>query len=1340
MKSKRPEQKKEENHLSNAGDYLRNIVESSLDGIISTDKEGCIATANKAFLELLGYEEDEVIGKHITEISIRQQGIYELTSGNSLKITQDYFDDQAAMIANLLNGNAIRNRNSYFMRKDGKVIPCEQNISALFNEEGKVNGAVGIVRDVTERVKSEKNVTELRDFLDDIFKTTADGILVTDQNGFILIVNNALEKITGYSKEELIGKHAKYLRAKEKRHDEKGAEYPENLLRDGTSIESDISWLRKDGKLVYVERSSAVLKNKNGELSGIVSTIRDVTERMNAENELRETKDHLNNVIESSLDAIVLTDEWGYVTKTNNSFLQLIGCEKQNQVIGKHMAEFSPIEEGTYESTTGKSVQISKEFLDSIISVMARLRKEGRISNLEFYLIGSDGKVLAVEENIVTLYNKDGERTGTVGVIRDITERKKHEEALKESEEKYQNLIENANDSVISINREGIIVTLNKKVEEMYGYSREELLGQSVLKLVTPEQRERQKSSLENLKKIPKTKEFRRTLETTACRKDGKGFPVETSMFGSEINGEYILTSFVRDITERKKADKELEETKDYLDNIIESSLDAIVISNDAGYVTKVNKAFLELLGYEENEEVIGRFMAEFSPTEVGTYESTTGEKVEITKEFFDDAMKQIHDKLWQEKKIVNWEIYLIRQDNKVIPVEENITYLLNKHGEEIGAVGVIRDITVRKKTEIELRKTKNFLENVIENSKDGILVVDDKGYILSCNTAVEQMSGSSKKKIIGEHASTLIVDDKEVRRKILEKTGELFEKGFTTYEAKYKSKEGKHIDVECISSMVKNEQGEYIAGVSVIRDISERKTAEKEIREAKEFLERIIQGSKDGILISDRGGYIQSANEAMKAMIGLENEEIVGKHSAELLLDDKLEKEKVLGKMKELFESGFASYETKYKGKDGNQVEAECYLSVIKDEEGNNIAGVSIIRDITERKKMQQQLIQSEKLKSLGELAGGVAHDFNNVLAAILGRAQLLKMQFKPPPGKEEKRKAMIDLIKSLEIIERASSDGAETVRRIQEFSRRRSDDKEFGRVDVNELLKNSLEFTSVRWKAEAESKGIKINIAREFSSLPLTSGSAAELREVFTNILNNAVDAMPQGGTLHIKTATENNLISIEIKDTGIGIPEDIKNRIFDPFFTTKGVQSTGLGLSTSYGIINRHKGTILVDSAEGKGTTFTIKLPIAGNLPGVKEKTKSTLQEKKQATILVIEDEEDVRTLLADILTEGGHHVETASDGSQGIEMFKKTGYDLVFTDLGMPGLSGWQVAETIKRINDKIPVAVITGWNVELDKEEMKERGVNFIAHKPFEVNQILTLVQRGIELSKRFQAA
>jgi signal transduction histidine kinase/ActR/RegA family two-component response regulator len=420
--------------------------------------------------------------------------------------------------------------------------------------------------------------------------------------------------------------------------------------------------------------------------------------------------------------------------------------------------------------------------------------------------------------------------------------------------------------------------------------------------------------------------------------------------------------------------------------------------------------------------------------------------------------------------------------------------------------------------------------------------------------------------------------------------------------------------------------------------------------------------------------------------------------------------------------------------------VEIECYSSLIRDENGKVIAGLSIARDITERQQMQHQLFQSEKLRSLGELAGGVAHDFNNILAAILGRVQLLKMQFKPPAGITEKRKSMIDLVKSLEIIEKASFDGAETVRRIQEFSRKRVDDKEFTQLNINELLENALDFTRVRWKDNAESQGIKFDIQKAFSPVPATLGSASELREVFTNLFNNALDAMPEGGSIEVKTTAEDNTIAIDIRDTGGGIPEEIRNRIFDPFFTTKGVQSTGLGMSISYGIISRHKGTITVKSAKGKGTTFTIKLPVVANQLEKREIIKSVPLQKRRARILVVEDEDEVRQLLSDILASEGHEVESAANGSEGIEVFSHNTFDLVFSDLGMPDMSGWEVADEIKRINNKAPVILVTGWNVEINNSEKRTDSVDKIIQKPFEVKQVLRTVQEVMEHKEQVTAS
>jgi CheY-like chemotaxis protein len=210
--------------------------------------------------------------------------------------------------------------------------------------------------------------------------------------------------------------------------------------------------------------------------------------------------------------------------------------------------------------------------------------------------------------------------------------------------------------------------------------------------------------------------------------------------------------------------------------------------------------------------------------------------------------------------------------------------------------------------------------------------------------------------------------------------------------------------------------------------------------------------------------------------------------------------------------------------------------------------------------------------------------------------------------------------------------------------------------------------------------------------------------------------------------------------ITDNGVGIPKDVQGKIFDPFFTTKGVQSTGLGMSASYGIIARHRGTITVESVEGKGTTFTIKLPQhEAAIEEIKE-AEILPEQKRKATILVVEDEEDVRELLKDILTDGGHEVEFTPDGEKGIELFRQKKFDLVFTDLGMPGMSGWQVAENIKKICQQTPVALITGWEVKQKDSELKASGVDLVVKKPFRVNEVLQLVQEWMKAIEEKEGA
>ena len=366
-----------------------------------------------------------------------------------------------------------------------------------------------------------------------------------------------------------------------------------------------------------------------------------------------------------------------------------------------------------------------------------------------------------------------------------------------------------------------------------------------------------------------------------------------------------------------------------------------------------------------------------------------------------------------------------------------------------------------------------------------------------------------------------------------------------------------------------------------------------------------------------------------------------------------------------------------------------------------------------------QDQLVRTEKLRALGEMASGVAHDFNNLLASILGRAQLTLQRLKDP-----------QLRTWIQVIERAALDGAQTVRRLQEFTRTRRDQQRFFAVDLNEVVSGALEITQSRWREETRSRGVAVEVQTSFAVLPSVAGDPAELREALTNLILNAVDAMPTGGTLTLTTAVENNEVVVTVADSGVGIAEAIRGKIFDPFFTTKGPQGTGLGLSMTYGILSRHGARITVDSHEGRGTAF--RLTFAPGEASDVEAPGSTAEPAAPGAslrCLVVDDEEQVGTVLGDVLVAGGHRVVVLTDGGEAIARFRAEPFDLVFTDLAMPRVSGWQVAQSVKEIAPAVPVVLVTGFGVELSAEERHAHGVDLVVVKPLKINDVLDVVAR-----------
>jgi CheY-like chemotaxis protein len=249
-------------------------------------------------------------------------------------------------------------------------------------------------------------------------------------------------------------------------------------------------------------------------------------------------------------------------------------------------------------------------------------------------------------------------------------------------------------------------------------------------------------------------------------------------------------------------------------------------------------------------------------------------------------------------------------------------------------------------------------------------------------------------------------------------------------------------------------------------------------------------------------------------------------------------------------------------------------------------------------------------------------------------------------------------------------------------------------------------------------------------FEEIPTVIGSTSELREVITNMIFNAIEAMPEGGKIEIQTFQRKSNVFIQISDSGKGMTEEVKKKAFEPFFTTKPFSNTGLGLSMSYGVIKRFGGEIEVESKVGHGATFTIILPIG--LEGKEEVDVSPIIKKgREARILVIDDEETVRSVLSRILSQVNHQVTVAENGEEGIRLFREKDFDLVLTDLGMPGMSGWEVCRAIKKMSSHIPVGMITGWGIEVDQAKIEENGIDFVIPKPFQFDQILKVVDETI---------
>jgi signal transduction histidine kinase len=353
-----------------------------------------------------------------------------------------------------------------------------------------------------------------------------------------------------------------------------------------------------------------------------------------------------------------------------------------------------------------------------------------------------------------------------------------------------------------------------------------------------------------------------------------------------------------------------------------------------------------------------------------------------------------------------------------------------------------------------------------------------------------------------------------------------------------------------------------------------------------------------------------------------------------------------------------------------------------------------------------QNRVVEGETLRAMGQMASGMAHHVNNLLAVISGRTQLLLVR----------ASTQADMRRPLEIIQQAAFDAADVVRRVLGFASMQPAPPAAA-VDLDEIVREVVELTRPRWHDEALRRAVTIDVDLALGARACVAGEAPGLREVVMNLIFNAIEALPEGGTIRLSTWAADDWIFCAVADNGVGMDEAVRRRALEAFFTTKGPQATGLGLSVAHSILQRHGGELSLRPNDGKGTVVTLRLPRAPLGPAMTE--PEPMPQAAALRILIIDDELSVREALADSLAEDGHTVLQAASGPEGLaRLAEGAAVDVVVSDLGMPEMTGWDVARAVRMRHPGLPVGLITGWAVALEIGEEERRGVDFIIAKPY----------------------
>ncbi|KIX14677.1 PAS domain S-box protein [Dethiosulfatarculus sandiegensis] len=1046
------------------------------------------------------------------------------------------------------------------------------------------------------------------------------------------------------------------------------------------------------------------------------SVIIDITGRKLAEKDIKFKNENLKAIFASAPYVLILIDADARVVNVNHAGENMLGRSKED-LLGLLGGQALNCINSFGREGCGNKAECAQCPIRT--RVEHTLSTGQSVTNEESSL-----KVMAGERAVnldllisTCLINRPGAKMVLISIL-DITDQKRVAKELKASEERYRLMAENTSDSIWIMDAEFNLTYLSPSTEKMFGYTSEEWDAMEWGKFVHPDA----KGIISSF-----SEEMRRNLHEGGVQsmipvfhKNGRKMWIE--FIASPVIGqEGQLTGVVgvtRDITERKKAEDELRRSQGFTNSILETSPTFIYIYDlQKNTLIYCNPRMLEALGYSSEElKQRGEFFS--------------------TKMLHPDDMPIVakyHQRLAEspDGRMLELE-YRIRhaRGRWILLRSREVVFLRDEQGRCKQIMGSAEDVSEKKRAEEDLRNSESRYRSLAENSPDYITRYDRVGRHLYVNQASCQVTGISAEDFEGRTHRELgfppeLCEFWENSIKEVFATGKPLQAT-----SEWESTIG-HLVLDWRVCPEFDQDGRVASVLGISRDITALVQAEKEMRATAEYHKRILETALDGFWRTDTSGNILEVNQAYCRMSGYESDEILSMKVHQL--DTNKTADDIAKLTFTAMKHGGACFESRHRRKDGSLFDVEISVQFKEDEGGNEF--VFFLRDVSDRRRLEDQLRQAQKMEAVGTLAGGIAHDFNNMLAAVSGFAEIIH------EDAQNGKVAPNDVEQILAAAHRAK----ELIQQILLFSSKKK--LELKPIDLNKVVKN----TQVILQRTLPKM---IEIDCELSEvLPVVLGDPVRIEQALLNLASNAKDAMPDGGRLTLSTcATEvkkgnknqhpemlpGHYALLKIADTGHGIKKEHLAHIFDPFFTTKEIgKGTGLGLASAYGIAKSHKGYIYCQSEVGRGTIFELYLNI------IERKSFEAYSNENRTvntdlhgteTILLVDDEEPLRQISARILTSRGYKVFTANSGEEALALYRSEGpaIDLVIMDLGMPGMGGAKAAMALMDINSQLKLLIASGYPADTQLIKNLEAGEVAYVTKPFKFDDLLTSVRNILD--------